>query len=86
MEEINFEDYYGMVRLFLKKNGKRDKNYFDTLDLLVGTIMINNDFTELEKVARLRELVYRNGSLSKKDLKNIDKELGYEKYYEESYR
>lgn len=86
MEEINFEDYYGMVRLYLKKNSKRDKKYFDTLDLLVGTIMINNDFTELEKIVRLRELVYQNGSLSKKDLKNIDKELGYEKYYEESCR
>ena len=49
-------------------------------------IFSNNDFTEIEKVARLRNIVYNNGSLGKKQLKNIDKELGYEEYYEESYR
>lgn len=86
MQEIDFEEYYGMVRLYLKKNNKRDKSYFDMLDLLVGSIMVNNDFTELEKIARLRDLVYSNGSLNKKELKNIDKELGLDKYYEESVR
>lgn len=78
---VDFEEYYGMVKLFLSKNNKRDTKYFDTLDLLVSTIMINSDFNELEKVERLRDLVYNNGSLSKKDLQNIDKELGYDKYY-----
>ena len=79
---VNFNDYYAMVRLFLKKKGRIDDKYFDTLDLLVGTIMINNDFNELEKIERLRDLVYSNGSLNKKELKQIDKELGYDKYYE----
>ena len=86
MQEIDFEEYYGMVKLYLKKNNKRDKSYFDMLDLLVGSIMVNNDFTELEKIARLRDLVYNNGFLNKKELKNIDKELGLDKYYEESIR
>lgn len=86
MEEIKFEDYYGMVKLELIKKGKTDKGYFDTLELLMDTILINNDFNELEKIDRLREIVYINGSLNKKQLKNIDKELGLDKYYEESIR
>ena len=86
MEEktVDFEEYYNVVRLELMKNGKRDNSYFDTLDLLINAILVNNDYTELEKVATLRDIVYSNGSLSKKKLKEIDKELGYEKYYEES--
>ena len=44
--------------------------------------IINNDFTDYEKVVKLRDLVYNNGSLSKRKIKNIDKEFGYDKYYE----
>lgn len=86
MENIKFEDYYGLVRLELIKEGKRDTKYFDTLELLMCTITYNNDFTELEKIDRLREIVFVNGSLSKEKLKKIDKELGLDKYYEESVR
>lgn len=83
---INFIDYYNKIIFELKKNKSRDQNYFDNLDMLIKVVLSKNDFTELEKVARLRDLVYSNGSLSKEQLKNIDKELGYEKYYEESCR
>ena len=86
MEEIDFTIYYERIVKELKKDKKRDKSYFDTLELLIQMILSNNEFNELERVARLRDLVYSNGSLSKKQLKNIDKELGYEKYYEESFR
>lgn len=84
--EIDFNVYYERVIKELKKNKNREQSYFDNLDLLLSMIFSNNDFTELEKVARLRNIVYNNGSLGKKQLKNIDKELGYEEYYEESYR
>lgn len=83
---INFIDYYNKIIFELKKNKSRDQNYFDNLDMLIKVVLSKNDFTELEKVARLRDLVYSNGSLSKEQLKNIDKELGYEKYYEENCR
>ena len=86
MQKVSFTDYYGMVLLKLKKNKKRDKNYFDMLDLLVGNIILNNDFTELEKIDRLREIVYTNGSLTKKELKEIEEELKLYEYYEESIR
>lgn len=86
MEEIDFAIYYERIVEELKKDKKRNKDYFDTLELLIQMILSNNEFNELERVARLRDLVYSNGSLSKKQLKNIDKELGYEKYYEESFR
>lgn len=84
MEEINFNEYYERIMLELKKDNKRNKEYFDNLDLLIQTIFLNNEFNELEKVARLRNLVYSNGSMTKRQLKMIDKELGYEKFYEEN--
>ena len=86
MEEIDFTIYYERIVEELKKDKKRNKDYFGTLELLIQMILSNNEFNELERVARLRDLVYSNGSLNKKQLKNIDKELGYEKYYEESFR
>lgn len=82
MQDVNFEEYYNMVRLKLIKKGKTNENYFNTLELLMGTIMVNNDYTELEKISILRDIVYTNGSLSKKELKEIEEDLGYEKYYE----
>jgi hypothetical protein len=82
--EINFSEYYDRIIKELKKNEERDEKYFDTLDMLLGTILLNNDLTELDKVACLRNIVYSNGSLDEETLTNIDKELGYEKYYEES--
>lgn len=82
--EINFGKYYDRIIEELKKNEERGEKYFDTLDMLLGTILLNNDLTELDKVACLRNIVYSNGSLNIEKLEEIDKELGYEKYYEES--
>ena len=76
MNKVEFEDYYERVIEELKKNKKRDKNYFDNLELLVDTIMINGDFNDLEKIDKLKCLVYLNGSLNEKEIENIDKEFG----------
>lgn len=83
MNKIDFNDYYNRVIIELKKNKKRSKNYFDNLDLLVQTIMLNSDFNELEKIDKLKCLVYLNGSLNEEEIENIDKEFGLS---EESFK
>lgn len=83
MNKIEFEDYYKRVIKELKKNKERDKNYFDNLDLLVKTIEYNSDFDDIDKIDKLKCLVYLNGSLNEKEIENIDKEFGLN---EESFR
>lgn len=83
MNKISFYDYYDRVIIELKKNKKRDKNYFDNLDLLISTIELNSDFNDLDKIDKLKCLVYLNGSLNEKEIDKIDKEFGLN---EESFR
>lgn len=83
MEEIDFYNYYERVIVELKKNKKRDKEYFDNLDLLVNTIILNGDFNNEQKIDKLKCIVYLNGSLNEKEIEKIDKEFGL---YEENIR
>lgn len=83
MNKVDFNDYYERVIEELKKNKKRNKEYFDNLDLLVQTIMLNSDFSDIDKIDKLKCLMYLNGSLNEKEIENIDKEFGLN---EEDYR
>lgn len=83
MNKVDFNDYYERVIEELKKNKKRNKEYFDNLDLLVQTIMLNSDFSDIDKIDKLKCLMYLNGSLNEKEIENIDKEFGLN---EENYR
>lgn len=81
--DITFLNYYNRAILELKKNKKRNEEYFETLDLLINTFILNSDFNEEQKIDKLKCLLYINGSLSEKQIEKIDKEFGI---YEESNR
>lgn len=76
MSKISFNDYYERVIKELKKNNKRKQDYFDNLDWLIQTIILNSDFDDLEKIDKLKCIVYLNGSLNEEEIENIDKEVG----------
>lgn len=77
MENVKFEDYYDRVILELKKRKQRNKEYFNTLGMLVNVIILNST-NDYDKILKLRRLCYSNGSLTEEQINKIDKELGYE--------
>ena len=85
---IVFEKSYdGIVdclsAIILNNDPKGELLSKEQYDLLVQTIMLNSDFNDIDKIDKLKCLIYLNGSLNEKEIENIDKEFGLN---EEDYR